>query len=205
MAPSSPFPLDVIEKALADRVKKTVADASLTPAAVMLLLYPRNGEYCILLNKRSEEVEHHKGEISFPGGARDPEDRDFLETALRETEEEMGILRGDVKVLGQLDDVVTRSGFGVNVYVGTIPYPYPFKPSAMEIAEVLEVPVRALRDPASIRVETRWQDGQTEDIYSYAYNGHLIYGATARILEQFLRVIPDLPDGSDNGIVLEGD
>ena len=194
--------LDVIEKALAKRVIKTVADASLTPAAVMLLLYPRNGEYCVLLNKRSEEVEHHKGEISFPGGVRDPEDRDSLDTALRETEEEMGILRGDVKVLGRLDDVTTRSGFGVNVYVGTISYPYPFKPSAMEIAEVLEVPVRVLRDPASVRVETRWQAGQTEESYSYAYNGHLIYGATARILQQFLNVLSDV---LDNGIAVEGD
>ena len=86
----APSPMDVIEKALASRVRKTVAGASLTPAAVMLLLYPRNGEYRILLNKRSQEVEHHKGEISFPGGARDPEDCDSLDTALRETEEEMG-------------------------------------------------------------------------------------------------------------------
>ena len=68
----APSPLDAIEKALASRVVGTLADASLTPAAVMLLLYPRNGEYCVLLNKRSEEVEYHKGEISFPGGARDP-------------------------------------------------------------------------------------------------------------------------------------
>ena len=91
----APSPLDVIEKALANRVKKTLADASLTPAAVMLLLYPRNGQYCVLLNKRSEKVEYHKGEISFPGGSRDPEDTDSLDTALRETEEEMGIVRGE--------------------------------------------------------------------------------------------------------------
>ena len=187
----APSPLEVIEKALANRVKKTVADASLTPAAVMLLLYPRNGEYCVLLNKRSEEVEYHKGEISFPGGARDPEDQDSLDTALRETEEEMGIRRGDVKVLGQLDDVTTRSGFGVNVYVGTIGYPYPFKPSDVEIAEVLEVPVSVLLDPANVRVETRWQDGEVESSRSYAYKGHLIYGATARILQQFLSLLEE--------------
>ena len=202
----APSPLDVIEKALAGRVRKTVADASLTPAAVMLLLYPRNGEYCILLNKRSEDVEHHKGEVSFPGGARDPEDQDSLDTALRETEEEMGILRGDVKVLGQLDDVTTRTEFAVNVYVGTIAYPYPFKPSAKEIAEVLEAPVNILHDPASIRVETHWQEGQTEESYSYAYGGHLIYGATARILQQFLELLPGvLPDVLDKGTAVQGD
>lgn len=198
----APSPLDVIEKALAKRVKTTVADASLTPAAVLLLLYPRNGGYCILLNKRSDEVEYHKGEISFPGGASDPEDRDSLDTALREAEEEMGIRKNDVKVLGRLDDVITRSGFGVNVYVGTIDHPYPFQPSAIEIAEVLEVPVGVLRDPANVRVETRWQDGETEESYSYAYDGHLVYGATARILQQFISVSSDM---FDSGITVEGD
>ena len=180
---------DILEKVLAHRVNHTVADNNLTPAAVFLLLYPKDGEYCILLNKRSERVEHHKGEISFPGGAWDPQDRDYLDTALRETEEEMGIKGADVTVLGQLDDVVTQSRFAVRVYVGTIPYPYVFKPSAMEIAEVLEVPISTLRDPASLRLETRWLDGDGVTTYSYAYNGHLIFGATAKILQQFLELL----------------
>ena len=184
-------PSDVLKKALAIRVPQTVADASLTPAAVLLLLYPKDGEYCILLNKRSEEVEYHKGEISFPGGAKDPEDRDFLDTALRETHEEMGIKPSDIAVLGRLDDVTTRSGFKVLVYVGTIDYPYDFKPSDVEIAEVLEVPLSVLRNPASLRVETRWEEGREVNGYSYAYNGHLIFGATARILRQFLGVLED--------------
>ncbi|PKB79729.1 MAG: hypothetical protein BZY88_11765 [SAR202 cluster bacterium Io17-Chloro-G9] len=184
-------PSDVIKRALANRVQKTVAGASLTPAAVLLLLYPKEGEYCILLNKRSEEVEYHKGEISFPGGAKDPEDRDFLDTALRETHEEMGIKPCDVMVLGQLDDVSTRSGFRIQVYVGTIDYPYDFEPSDVEIAEVLEVPLNVLRDPTSLRAETRWEEGREVNAYSYAYNGHLIYGATARILQQFLGVLED--------------
>jgi 8-oxo-dGTP pyrophosphatase MutT (NUDIX family) len=184
-------PADLVQKALATRERVEVADASLSPAAVMLLLYPKDGEYCILLNKRSEDVEYHKGEISFPGGAKDPEDRDFLETALRETEEEMGIKRSDVTVLGQLDDMTTRSGFRIQVYAGTIDYPYEFKPSEIEIAEVLEVPLSVLLDPASVRVETRMEDGRKVSASSYAYNGHLIYGATARILQQFLCLFQD--------------
>ena len=173
MAVSPPY---IIRKALSCRVKESVDDPSLTPAAVMLLLYEKNGDYCVLLNKRSEQVEYHKGEISFPGGAKDPEDKDFLETALRETEEEMGIARSDVSILGELDEIVTNSRFHVKVFVGSIPYPYNFKPSAIEIAEVLEVPIHSLRDPSNLRLETRWEENALVNIYSYAYNEHLIFG-----------------------------
>ncbi|HEU0020992.1 MAG TPA: CoA pyrophosphatase [Dehalococcoidia bacterium] len=181
--------LDLVKQALNGRVNFSITEPGPMPAAIMLLLYPKDGEYCVLLNKRSQDVEHHKGEISFPGGARDPEDRDFLDTALRETEEEMGIRRADVTVLGQLDDVVTRTNFGVRVFIGTIPYPYAFSPSAIEIAEVLEVPISALVDPANLRHETRLVDGLATTVRSYAYNEHLVFGATAKILQQFLDTV----------------
>ncbi len=191
MGLSTPETLDSIRQVLARRIKWTVTDDSLMPAAVLLLLYPKDGEYRVLLNKRSEQVEHHKGEISFPGGARDQDDRDFLATALREAEEEMGINPADVSILGELDDVVTRSRFGVRVFIGTIPYPYPFKPSDLEIAEVLEVPVASLYDPANIRWETRWSGSELVTAYSYAFNEHLVFGATAKILQQFLELVED--------------
>ena len=182
-------PPEIVKEALAQRVTQTLADPSLTPAAVLLVLYPKDGQYCILLQKRSEQVEYHKGEISFPGGTQDQEDRDSLDTALRETEEEMGIRREDVTILGELDEVATNSGFLIRVYVGTIDYPYPFKPSKLEIAEVLEVPISVLQDPANLRVESRWDQGQLTTSYAYAYNQHLIFGATARILQQFLELL----------------
>lgn len=182
-------PPDIVSRAAGRRVRRTTADPSLTPAAVLLLLYPKDGDYCVLLNKRSELVEHHKGEISFPGGAQDPEDKDLRDTALRETEEEMGIRRADVTILGELDEVATRSRFRVRVFVGTIPYPYSFQPSAVEIDEVLEVPLTALRDASNLRVETRWEQSGPVSSYAYAYNGHLVFGATARILQQFLELL----------------
>ncbi len=181
--------LDAVAQTLERRANHIVSDPSLMPAAVMVVLYPKDGEFCVLLNKRSQEVEHHKGEISFPGGARDPEDRDFLDTALRETEEEMGIDRGDITLLGRLDDIVTRTDFLVAVFVGTIPYPYAFNPSPIEIADVLEVPVSALRDPGNHRYETRLAGGGLETVVSYAHEEHLVFGATARILDQFLETV----------------
>ena len=149
----------ILKQVLAERVKVDITDSDLMPAAVLILLYAKNGSFHVLLNKRSELVEYHKGEISFPGGARDPEDRDFVDTALRETEEEMGVSRGDITILGQLDDIITRTNFGVRVYVGTIPYPYPFNPSADEIAEVLEIPISVLQDPTYLLQDARLGDG----------------------------------------------
>ena len=182
-------PPELLKRALAKRVVERADGTGLMPSAVMVLLYPKGGEYCILLNKRSEQVEHHKGEISFPGGARDPEDRDSLETALRETEEEMGINRDDITVIGEMDEVVTRSNFLMNVFTGTIKYPYPFKPSAIEIAEVLEFPVSALIDPANRRTETRWDDGHPATSYSYVHQEHVVFGATARILQSCIDIL----------------
>lgn len=182
-------PPELVKRALAERVLTRVSPDGLVPSAVMVLLYPKDGEYCILLNKRSEEVEHHKGEISFPGGARDAEDDGPLDTALRETEEEMGIRREDISVLGEMDEVTTRTQFLVNVFAGTISYPYRFSPSAIEIAEVIEFPLSALIDPASRRVETRWENGQPITSYSYAHGEHVVFGATARILQQFLELL----------------
>ena len=172
-------PPDIVSQVLAHRPKQTVGGQSLTPASVLLLLYPKDGEYCVLLNKRSQLVEHHKGEISFPGGARDPVDRDSLDTALRETEEEMCIDRSDVTILGEMDEV------------GTIPYPYAFNPSVGEIAEVLEIPLTDLNEPLNHRVETRLDDGAPVTSRSYAYNEHLVFGATAKILQQFLELLED--------------
>ena len=146
------------------------------------------------LHKRSNFVDRHKGEIGFPGGVQESHDKGPLQTALRETHEEIAILPEDVTILGQMDDVVTTSGYLVNVFAGTIPYPYQFNPNKREIDEVLEIPLNTLRDISNIREECYWNKTGNIIHYSYAYNHHIIYGATAKIISQFLGIVNDALD-----------
>ena len=172
------------------RVKKDpISKDHLVSAAVMLLLFEKNGRYHIILNKRSQQVEHHKGEIAFPGGVFDREDKDFEETALRETWEEMGIRQDHVTVLGQLSELETRTNFRIVPFVSTFRYPYRYKTNPTEVEQVLEVPISHLQDP-----KNQWREldewlGRPRMEHFYCYQGHVIYGATARVLHQFLALI----------------
>ena len=188
--------LDFIHSAkhiLENRATATVEGHGMSPAAVLLALYAVDGELRIVLQKRSERVEHHKGEISFPGGMVDRDDESLLATALREADEEMGIRPSDVEALGRLDDTPTISDFMISTFVGAIPSPYTFTPSEAEVAEVLLVPVSHLRKPSSYRDDVRLEDGEFHRMPIYVYDGHVIFGATARILEQFLTLTKDAP------------
>jgi 8-oxo-dGTP pyrophosphatase MutT (NUDIX family) len=182
-----------IQRAIARQEKRPIIDTTMAQAGVMVLVYDKESAPHILLNKRSQYVEKHKGEIAFPGGAREKSDSTILDTALRETWEEMGISPDDVTVLGELDDIVTISDFVVTPYVGTIPTGYDFSPN-IEVAEVIEVPVAALLDTAHLRDDVRIVDGSTRRRATYAYDGHLIWGATAMILEGFVQILSTIDD-----------
>ena len=155
------------------------------------MLYTRSGRERILLNVRSQAVEHHKGEVAFPGGRWSAGDRTLLDTALRETHEEMGVPPGDVEVLGQLDDVVTISNFLIRPFVGTVPSTCTFSPNEREVAEVLEAPVDELTDTDSLRDTVRLVGGALVNSPSYAYRGHLIFGATAEVLTGFIPLLEE--------------
>ena len=119
-------------------------------AAVLIALVPHEEGPCVIFQVRSYDVEHHKGEISFPGGAVDPEDPDLRHTALRESQEELGIDPGHVEVLGEMSHYVTHTGFHVTPYVGVLDRaPYPYVTSEIEVAEVLDVPLAHLLDSAN--------------------------------------------------------
>jgi len=181
---------DQIRTRLDRRTRRTIVAPELRRAAILLPLHEQGGEPYVLFTRRTETVETHKGQISFPGGATDPSDPDVKSTALRETQEEMGIPPTQVEVLGVLDDLPTTvSGFVVAPVVGIIPYPFPFRINAAEIAEVLTVPLRVFRDPSHLRVERRERDGMMFDVYFYRYGKDEIWGVTARIMKGFVNAV----------------
>lgn len=201
MAAVSPMPLDgqtatmaAVRRVLAGSPKTTLDDPGLSPAGVMLLLYPKHRDYVVLLNKRSDTVDHHRSEVSFPGGRRDETDASLLDTALRETHEELGVLPDDVEVLGKLDEVATVTRYAMSAFVGTIPAGYGFIPSRAEVAEIIELPVGPLIDGEYDRNETRLIDDRPVRWPSYAYDGHVVWGATARVLSRFVDLMASSRD-----------
>jgi 8-oxo-dGTP pyrophosphatase MutT (NUDIX family) len=175
---------------------KTFDPAGAPRAAVLVPLYTHQNELHVVFTKRTDRVQHHRGEISFPGGAMDPEDNDLIATALREADEEIGLVSDHIKVLGQLDDIVTISRFHVSVYVGELDAtfsPYPWRPQESEVAEVLEVPLPHLLDEANLVEVPRQRDGELVIMEGFKFGDHIIWGATGRMLRNFL----DVATGSD--------
>jgi 8-oxo-dGTP pyrophosphatase MutT (NUDIX family) len=182
-----------IRSLLAARARVRVEDPGLICAAVLIPLLHKAGTWHVLVTQRTENVGHHKGQMSFPGGACEPGDVDLEATALRETYEEIGVPPGAVEVLGALDDFQTISSFVVTPFVGVIPYPFPYRLSDEEVGAVLEVPLSFLRDPSNLRVEPRNHDGQEFEVFFWDYRldsrTYTIWGATAGILKHLLDLI----------------
>ncbi len=178
-----------LREVLSRRQKRRITDANLTTSAVLVPIYYKEGQYYILFTKRTERLKEHKGQISFPGGARHEKDRTLVDTALRESAEEIGLAPGDVKVLGELDDTLTEtSNYVISPFVALIPYPYQFKVDGREVEEIIEAPISVLLDKECVRQETAVLGGKTLNLYVYKYRGRVIWGATASILNQFLGI-----------------
>lgn len=187
--------IDLARDLLRDYKPRSVDAPDTHRAAVLALLYHDQGADRVLLTKRTEIVEHHKGQICFPGGGVHAGDADLSVTALRETWEEVGIRPEHVEIIGRLDDMVTISNFLVTPFVGVLHHtPYEFIPSAIEVAEVLEPPIAELLDDATLVIEERSLDGQTRHMPAYHWNGHRVWGATARMLQELLDLFHGAPD-----------
>lgn len=185
-------PVAHLRAVLPARPRQTLDPVGHRPAAVLVLLYPKHGEQVVLLTKRTSHLEHHRGEVSLPGGAYhgDEDHGDLQHTALRETHEEVGVPPESVQVLGRLDDQMPRSNFVITPFVGALDHTPVLIPSPAEVAEVLEVPLARLLAPDALRHEPTVYEGRPIETFYYLHHGHVIWGATARILRQFLELFP---------------
>jgi 8-oxo-dGTP pyrophosphatase MutT (NUDIX family) len=156
----------------------------LTPAAVLLPLILR-AEPMVLLTQRTDTLSRHAGQVAFPGGRADPEDISLVETALRETQEETGIEPAFVTVAGFLDAYETGTGYAILPVVGILSDGFALAPQVTEVARIFEVPLSFLLDPANRRKESREFMGTQRSFYSYTFDGHYIWGATAAMLINF--------------------
>lgn len=163
-------------------------DAELKCAAVLLPLTWFDGEWHLLFTRRTERVETHKGQVSFPGGACDPGEGTPEQTALREAEEEIGVRPHDVRVLGRMNAMITITSFRVDPVVGVVPWPYTFQVENAEVARVFTIPLLWLHDP-----KNRWEfhlPGRKYHLIVYhPYDGELLWGATASMTTQFLGIL----------------
>jgi 8-oxo-dGTP pyrophosphatase MutT (NUDIX family) len=182
-----PFDEIAMRERLQKRPRRVLPADEGCRAAVLVPLFRRGGALHVLFTKRTDTVSTHKGQISFPGGRVEPHDENLLATALRESHEEIGLAPVDVTVLGALDDTVTLKAMRITPYVGLIPDPYPFVVHPGEVAYLLDVPLLHFLDPAKLRVQDMpHPDGVTRPVYFYHMGEELIWGATARIIKEWL-------------------
>jgi len=165
-----------------------------TPAAVLVPLINRADGIAVLLTERSADLADHAGQISFPGGRVEPGDTDAAAAALRETEEEIGLPRDRVTLLGHLADYETVTGYRVTPVVGWVEAPFPLKPDPLEVADVFEVPLSFLLDPTNQQRHFRMLGEIRRDYFAIPFREHYIWGATAAmlmILDRTLRAEED--------------
>jgi 8-oxo-dGTP pyrophosphatase MutT (NUDIX family) len=164
---------------------------SLVPAAVLVPLVERPEGYTVLLTRRTDHLANHAGQVSFPGGRIEKSDNDPAQAALRETEEEIGLGRAHIDLIGRLDDYVTGTGFRVVPVVGLVRPPFALAPDPFEVAEAFEVPLAFILDPANHQRCSRTDKGRERHFYAMPYERHYIWGATAGILVNLYEVLAD--------------
>ena len=175
---------------LGARQRRIVDPGPLVRAAVLVPLVERGGGPHLVFAKRTDRVGTHRGQIAFPGGTVSADDASLLAAALRESEEEVGLSPTAVEALGALDDTETfATRFVITPWVGVIRAPVVWRPDGEEIEKVIEVPVGALLACGCFRAESWERDGVARDVYFYDYQDTTIWGATARILKQYLDLI----------------
>ncbi|HJM59980.1 MAG TPA: CoA pyrophosphatase [Alphaproteobacteria bacterium] len=197
-----------ITERMAEREAARVIDASpsaepalngtvAVAAAVLMPLIDRANGMTVLLTRRSDHLNDHAGQVSFPGGRMETHDRDATETALRETEEEIGLPRHRIEIAGALDTCITGTGFSVVPVVGFVAPPLNIERDlvldSFEVAEAFEVPLDHVLDPANRKRRRAIAKGRRREFYVVNYHHHTIWGATARMLVNLHEVLQEGP------------
>ncbi len=177
--------LETIRQKLSSRQRIILSPAEHKQACVMFTIVHKENTLHLLLTKRTDTVEYHKGQISFPGGMVDDGDHSPEHAALRELEEEVGIPSSSVTILGTLDDIHIPTGFVVTPFVGYIETLPELHTNKDEVAELLFIPLEKFFDPSLRRTEMRELQGVTRQIFFYDVWKEPVWGATAHIIKQF--------------------
>lgn len=182
------------------RIKQLLPDSSrFKPAAVMIPLVARNDGYHVILTRRARQLKHHPGQVAFPGGRFEIEDGELMTTAIRETQEEIGILCDRKDILGQLPALPTLSGYMVTPFLSTITADYQPVLDHNEVDSIFEVPITFLLDPRNMRTQHFMFRGRSHTIYAIPYKEYAIWGATAQIVKALSHQIwVDIPKSVQN-------
>ena len=181
-----------IEKLLQQKPERHLpaSDKPLKPAAVLIPIYQKNGNWSLVFTHRTHSVQDHKGQVSFPGGAIEPQDGGPVSAALREAHEEIGLEPADVVVLGSLGELATSTHYLVTPVVGKIPWPYRFKVSPVEVEKVFSIPLSWLADSSHWIEEVKEHHGSKSHVIIYQpYKGENLWGVTAQITLNFLKIL----------------
>ena len=182
---------EIIRDILESRIPENIKGDNYSHAGVLIPLFREDGRFKVLFTKRTDKVEHHKGQISFPGGGIEKRDKSAVDAALREAHEEIGLMKEDVEVLGKTDDMITLvSNYVIHPFVGMIPFPYDFVINRSEVERIIVAPLEVFHPE---NTETRRWSAEYEGVVyntpAYQYGDDIIWGATARVMENFMEMI----------------
>jgi len=164
-------------------------------AAILMPIFDRGGDHFFLLTQRTHTVETHKGQISFPGGVVEAHDDTLSQTALRETWEEIGLSPEKIKILGEFDEYLSVTDLIVTPFAARVHHLFELNPNPKEVEAVLEVPLSLFRGDSNLRIEVQRRLGREWPVYFYNFQGRDIWGLTARVIRDFLRLIDSRTPG----------